>query len=117
MFMHDLMKDETLAVVQRLLEVAAGAGYPLAQLALAWVLRQPNVSSAITGASRPQQVDENDRAVDITQHGDMLHRIVDTLGSVVRYAHCRIRGRITKSICGGLGACRLPPAACRLPRA
>ena len=87
MFMHDLMKDETLAAVQRLLEVAAEAGYPLAQLALAWVLRQPNVSSAITGASRPQQVDENVRAADITLPDDLLRRIDDTLGGVIRYEH------------------------------
>jgi aryl-alcohol dehydrogenase-like predicted oxidoreductase len=85
MFMHYLMKDETLAAVQRLQVVAAEAGYPLARLALAWVLRQPNVSSAITGASRPQQVDENARAADITLPDDLVQRIDATLGSVVRY--------------------------------
>jgi aryl-alcohol dehydrogenase-like predicted oxidoreductase len=85
MFMYNLMKDETLAAVQRLQGVAAEAGYSLAQLALAWVLRQPNVSTAITGASRPQQVDENVRAADITLPDDLLQRIDDTLGSVVRY--------------------------------
>src|SRR5256714_11885016 len=87
MFMHDLMKDETLAAVQRLQRVTDEAGYPLAQLALAWVLRQPNVSSAITGASRPQQVDENVHAADITLSDDLLRHIDDTLGSVVRYEH------------------------------
>ena len=85
MFMHDLMVDETLAAVQRLQGVAAEAGCPLAQLALAWVLRQPNVSSAITGASRPQQVDENVRAADITLPSDLLRHIDAILGSVVRY--------------------------------
>jgi 1-deoxyxylulose-5-phosphate synthase len=48
-----------LDAVQRLRPIAAEAGLTLAQFALAWVLRQPNVASAITGASRPQQVDEN----------------------------------------------------------
>jgi aryl-alcohol dehydrogenase-like predicted oxidoreductase len=85
-FMHNLMKDETLAAVQRLQGVATEAGYPLARLALAWVLRQPNVSSAITGASRSQQVDENVRAADITLPNDLLRHIDDALGSVVRYA-------------------------------
>ncbi len=48
-----------LEAVQALRPLAAQAGLTLAQFALAWVLRQPNVASAITGASRPQQVDEN----------------------------------------------------------
>ena len=45
--------------VQKLKPLAAQAGLTLAQFALAWVLRQPNVASAIAGASRPEQVDEN----------------------------------------------------------
>jgi aryl-alcohol dehydrogenase-like predicted oxidoreductase len=49
------------------------------------VLRQPNVSSAITGASRPQQVDENVRGVDVTLPNDLLRHIDDALGSVVWY--------------------------------
>ena len=48
-----------LEAVQKLRPLAAQAGLTLAQFALAWVLRQPNVASAITGASRPEQVDEN----------------------------------------------------------
>jgi 1-deoxyxylulose-5-phosphate synthase len=48
-----------LKAVQALRPLAAAAGLTLAQFALAWVLRQPNVASAITGASRPAQVDEN----------------------------------------------------------
>ena len=48
-----------LEAVQRLKPLAAEAGLSLAQFALAWVLREPNVASAITGASRPAQVDEN----------------------------------------------------------
>ena len=58
-WMDWLMKDETLAAVQRLKPLAAQAGLNLAQFALAWVLREPNVASAIVGASRPEQVDEN----------------------------------------------------------
>lgn len=48
-----------LNAVQRLRPLAAQAGLTLPQFALAWVLRQPNVAAAITGASRPEQVDEN----------------------------------------------------------
>jgi aryl-alcohol dehydrogenase-like predicted oxidoreductase len=53
------LKTEVLDAVQQLRPLAAQAGITLAQFALAWVLRQPNVASAITGASRPEQVDEN----------------------------------------------------------
>jgi aryl-alcohol dehydrogenase-like predicted oxidoreductase len=45
--------------VQRLRPIVDGLGITLAQLALAWVLREPNVASAIVGASRPEQVEEN----------------------------------------------------------
>jgi aryl-alcohol dehydrogenase-like predicted oxidoreductase len=48
-----------LAAVEKLKPLAAEAGLSLAQFALAWVLREPNVASAITGASRPAQVDDN----------------------------------------------------------
>jgi aryl-alcohol dehydrogenase-like predicted oxidoreductase len=58
-FMDRLMQSEVLAAVERLKPVAAEAGLSLAQFALAWVLRQPNVASAIIGASRPEQVAEN----------------------------------------------------------
>lgn len=54
-----LMKPELLAAVQRLRPLAAEAGLTLSQFALAWVLRAPNVASAIVGASRPEQVEEN----------------------------------------------------------
>jgi aryl-alcohol dehydrogenase-like predicted oxidoreductase len=81
MFMRNLLQDQTLSVVQRLHGLAGEAGYALAHLALAWVLRQPNVSSAITGASRPQQVEENVRAAGITLPEDLLRRIDDVLGN------------------------------------
>jgi aryl-alcohol dehydrogenase-like predicted oxidoreductase len=54
-----LMRPEVLEAVQRLRPVAAEAGLTLSQFALAWVLREPNVASAIIGASRPEQVEEN----------------------------------------------------------
>ena len=58
-FMDRLMKRELLEAVQRLKPLAAEAGLTLSQFALAWVLREPNVASAIIGASRPEQVEEN----------------------------------------------------------
>jgi aryl-alcohol dehydrogenase-like predicted oxidoreductase len=61
-FMDRLLQPEVLRAVQRLKPIAEEAGLTLPQFALAWVLREPNVASAITGASRPQQVIENAHA-------------------------------------------------------
>lgn len=58
-FMDRLMQPEVLSAVQRLKPIAEEAGLTLPQFALAWVLREPNVASAIIGASRPEQVREN----------------------------------------------------------
>jgi aryl-alcohol dehydrogenase-like predicted oxidoreductase len=53
------MQPRVLRAVQQLKPIAAEAGLTLPQFALAWVLREPNVASAIIGASRPEQVREN----------------------------------------------------------
>jgi aryl-alcohol dehydrogenase-like predicted oxidoreductase len=58
-FMDQLMQPGVLRAVQRLKPIAEDAGLTLPQFALAWVLREPNVASAIIGASRPEQVREN----------------------------------------------------------
>jgi 1-deoxyxylulose-5-phosphate synthase len=58
-FMDRLLKRPVLEAVQQLKPIAAEAALTLTQFALAWVLRQPNVASAIIGASRPAQVEEN----------------------------------------------------------
>lgn len=58
-WMDDLMRPEVLRAVQQLKPIAGEAGLTLPQFALAWVLREPNVASAIIGASRPEQVREN----------------------------------------------------------
>ena len=58
-FMRELMNEEVLSAVEGLRPVAQDAGLSMSQLALAWVLRQENVSSAIIGASRPEQVENN----------------------------------------------------------
>jgi aryl-alcohol dehydrogenase-like predicted oxidoreductase len=61
-FMDRLMQPQVLRAVQQLKPIAAEAGLTLPQFALAWVLREPNVASAIIGASRPEQVSENAHA-------------------------------------------------------
>jgi aryl-alcohol dehydrogenase-like predicted oxidoreductase len=61
-FIDRLMQPELLRAVQRLKPIAEEAGLTLPQFALAWVLREPDVASAITGASRPEQVRENAHA-------------------------------------------------------
>jgi aryl-alcohol dehydrogenase-like predicted oxidoreductase len=58
-FMDRLLHPDVLRAVQRLKPLAEEAGLTLPQFALAWVLREPNVASAIIGASRPEQVREN----------------------------------------------------------
>jgi len=58
-FIDRFLDPQVLAAVERLKPLAAEAGLSLAQFALAWVLREPNVASAIIGASRPSQVEEN----------------------------------------------------------
>ena len=61
-----LMQRPVLQAVQALKPIAAEAGMTLAQFSLAWVLREPNVASAIVGASRPEQLDDNVGAVERT---------------------------------------------------
>jgi aryl-alcohol dehydrogenase-like predicted oxidoreductase len=59
------MRPQVLETVQKLKPVAAEAGCTLGQFALAWVLREPNIASAIVGASRPDQLEENAAAADL----------------------------------------------------
>ncbi|MGH3713453.1 MAG: aldo/keto reductase family protein [Micromonosporaceae bacterium] len=64
-FMKKFLTDDVLTRVQQLQPVAEEAGLSLAQLAVAWVLQNPNVASAIIGASRPEQVTENVKAAGV----------------------------------------------------
>lgn len=81
-FMDDLMSPEVLSAVQKLKPIAKDAGLTMVQLALAWVLRQPNVASAITGASRPEQVEENAAASGVTLDDATLSAIDRVLSKV-----------------------------------
>jgi 1-deoxyxylulose-5-phosphate synthase len=71
--------DDVLEAVQRLRPIADELGITMAQLALAWVLRESNVASAIVGASRPQQVEENAAASGIDLDESTLRAIDDAL--------------------------------------
>jgi len=77
------MRPEVLTAVQGLRPVADELGVTMAQLALAWVLSNDNVAAAIVGASRPDQVAENVKAVDVQIPPELLTRIDDVLGDVV----------------------------------
>ncbi|MDP9069935.1 MAG: aldo/keto reductase family protein [Actinomycetota bacterium] len=75
--------DEVLEGVQRLRPVAEEAGLSLPQLALAWVLREPNVASAIIGASRPEQIEENAAASGVRLDAAVLQAVDEALGALV----------------------------------
>jgi aryl-alcohol dehydrogenase-like predicted oxidoreductase len=75
--------DDVLRAVQRLSPIAEGLGITMAQLALAWVLREKNVASAIVGASRPSQVEENAAASEIELDEATLKAIDDAVADVV----------------------------------
>jgi len=74
-FMQRRLDDAALAKVERLRPIAKELGLTLAQLALAWVLRRPEVTSAIIGATRPEQVEENAKASGVKLGEDVLKRI------------------------------------------
>ncbi|GAC1332639.1 MAG: aldo/keto reductase family protein [Candidatus Dormibacteria bacterium] len=79
------LQDANLKAVQGLKPIAADAGISMAQLALAWVLRHPNVTSAIIGATRPAQVDENVKAAGVKLDAATLSAIDEALSGVIRY--------------------------------
>ncbi|HEY7836634.1 MAG TPA: aldo/keto reductase, partial [Solirubrobacteraceae bacterium] len=82
-FIGALMTEPVLQAVERLRDVAAQAGLTMPQLALAWVLREQNVASAIVGASRPEQVRANASASGIVLDEQTLSAIDAALGDVV----------------------------------
>jgi 1-deoxyxylulose-5-phosphate synthase len=84
-FMERLTANETLEAVQRLKPIASDLGLSMAQLALAWVLREPNVASAIVGASRPEQVDDNAAASGIELDDSTLKAIDEVLEGAVQH--------------------------------
>jgi 1-deoxyxylulose-5-phosphate synthase len=81
MFPHD---DNTLVAVDRLRPIAEGLGISMAQLALAWVLHEPNVASAIIGATKPEQVEDNAAASGVDLSDDVVKAIDDAVSDVVQ---------------------------------
>jgi len=84
-FMGRLLRPKALEAVAALEPIAREAGLTMAQLALAWVLRSPYVTSAIAGASRPEQVLENAAATDV--------RLPDDVAAAVDAALERVSAR------------------------
>jgi aryl-alcohol dehydrogenase-like predicted oxidoreductase len=82
-FMKGFLRDDVLERVQLLRPLADEAGLTLAQLAVAWVLQNPNVSSAIVGATRPEQVRDNVAAAGVRLEDELLRKIDDVLEGVV----------------------------------
>jgi len=77
------LRDDVLTRVQNLQPLADEAGLSLAQLAVAWVLQNPNVSAAIIGASRPEQVTENVKAAGVKLEDELLKQVDEVLGDAV----------------------------------
>jgi aryl-alcohol dehydrogenase-like predicted oxidoreductase len=82
-FISRWMRDDLLAKVQELKPLADEAGLSLAQLAVAWTLQNPNVSAAIIGATRPEQVGENVKASGVKLDAGLLRRIDEVLGGYI----------------------------------
>ncbi|MGN7148223.1 aldo/keto reductase family protein [Arthrobacter sp. SAFR-179] len=80
---HRFMQPEVLERVEKLKPIAQDLGVPLATLAVAWVLANPNVSAAIVGASRPEQLDDTVKAAELVLGPETLELIDDALGDVV----------------------------------
>jgi aryl-alcohol dehydrogenase-like predicted oxidoreductase len=81
-FISRFLSDEVLTTVQKLRPLADQAGLTMAQLAIAWVLQNPNVSSAIVGATRPSQLEDNVKAAGVKLDADLLKAIDDALDPI-----------------------------------
>jgi aryl-alcohol dehydrogenase-like predicted oxidoreductase len=81
-FISGYLRDDVLEAVQRLRPLADGAGLTMAQLAIAWVLQNPNVSSAIVGATRPEQLQDSAKAAGVKLDADTLKAIDEILDPV-----------------------------------
>jgi aryl-alcohol dehydrogenase-like predicted oxidoreductase len=83
-FMQSWLRPQVLEAVQKLKPVAAEAGCTLSQFSLAWVLREPDVASAIVGASRPEQVEENAAASGLVIDSDLFRKAESIVAGVER---------------------------------
>ncbi|WP_026411727.1 aldo/keto reductase family protein [Actinomadura oligospora] len=79
----EFVRDDVLRRIQELKPIADELGLTMAQLAIAWTLQNPNVSAAIVGASRPEQVRDNVKAAGVKLDTDVLKRIDEALAPVI----------------------------------
>ena len=96
-FVTRYLGDDVLERVQQLRPLAEEAGLSLAQLSVAWVLQNPNVSAAIIGASRPEQVTENVRAAGVKLDAELLKRMDAVLAPVAEFDPARTAANSPKS--------------------
>ena len=78
-FIGRFMNEATFEKVRKIAAIADGLGVPMARLALAWILRQPNVASALVGASRPSQIEQNATASGYALSDEVLKKIDEAL--------------------------------------
>jgi aryl-alcohol dehydrogenase-like predicted oxidoreductase len=83
-FVNGWLREEVLESVEKLQPIAQDMNLTMPQLAIAWVLSNPNVSAAIVGASRPEQITENAKAAGLTLPEDVLSAIDYALGDLVK---------------------------------
>lgn len=79
--LHGVLNDRNLDKVESLKTLAENENLTLSQLALAWILRQPNIASALVGASRPEQLEENVKASGVKLNNDTLQQIEEILSN------------------------------------
>ena len=91
------LSDEVLKRVQQLVPLAEEAGLTMAQLAVAWVLQNENVASAIIGASRPEQVDDNVAAAGVKLDDEVLSKIDEVLDPVIERDPAKTQDNAPKS--------------------
>lgn len=84
-FIKRFLRDDVLTAVQRLKPVAEEAGLTLPQLGIAWVLQNPNVSAALVGASRPEQLTDTVKASGVVLEADTLAAIDEALSEVIEH--------------------------------
>ncbi len=77
------MRDDVLTAVQKLQPVADGLDITMAQLAIAWVLQNDNVATAIIGASKPEQIAPSAEVADLKLESDVMSAIDEALSGVV----------------------------------
>ncbi len=86
---NSYMREEVLTAAQKMEQLAASMDAALSQFALAWILRKSNVSSAIIGASRPSQVEQNAKAVELVLTEDVLAEVEAIMAPLKSFAPAR----------------------------